>query len=90
MADVNFRKIDIDQFDPDRFLAEDLVPPQEPVSAAEMKQRQQEVKRTLSQGDYQGALIIALTNPPYGGDEATKVSDNSIENVYSINYKLPF
>lgn len=74
MADVNFRKIDIDQYDPDRFLAQELVPPQPPVSAAEMKQRQQEVKRALSSGDYQGALTIALSDPPYGGDDEAKVS----------------
>lgn len=78
MADVNFRKIDIDQYDPDRFLAKDLIPPQPPVSAAEMKQRQQEVKRFLSAGDFENALVTALTNPPYGGDDEAKVS--------SLNY----
>lgn len=73
MAEVNFRKVDVDQYNPDRFLAQDLIPPQPPVSAAEMKQRQVEVKRALSSGDYENALVIALTNPPYGGDEETKV-----------------
>lgn len=74
MAEVNFRKIDIDQYDPDRFLASDLIPLQPPVTAEEMRQKQQVVKRALSSGDYQGALVSALSDPPYGGDEEAKVS----------------
>lgn len=72
MAEVNFRKIDIDQYDPDRFLAQDLIPPQPPVSMDEIKQRQTAVKRLLSQGDYQGALETALRDPPYGGADDVK------------------
>lgn len=75
MAAVNFRKIDIDQYDPENFVSqEDLVPPQPAISPAEIVARGQQVRQILAKGDYASALQLVLDNPPYGADDATKVS----------------
>lgn len=72
--DVNFRRINVDQYDPDKFLTlQDLVPPLPFVSAADMSTRASAVKGLLSKGDYGAALKEALENPPYGGDDKAKV-----------------
>jgi actin related protein 2/3 complex subunit 5 len=74
MAAVNFRKIDVDSLDPENIISqEDLIPPQRVVSIDEISRRSQQVKQTLSKGDYAGALSLALEDPPYGGDDQVKV-----------------
>ncbi|VVT50842.1 uncharacterized protein SAPINGB_P002898 [Magnusiomyces paraingens] len=82
MAEIDFRRIDVDQYDPDRFLVESLVPPQPPVSLDEIKQRSVAVKRLLSQGDYQGALETALRDPPYGG--SAEVKNANLQTVLDV------
>lgn len=73
MASVNFRKIDIDALNPeDQLTAADLIPPQRPVSIEEISNKSQQVKQALSKGDHVEALDIALSDPPYGGDEQVK------------------
>lgn len=73
--DVNFRRINVDQYDTEKFLTlQDLVPPLPAVSVADMTARAQQVKGLLSQGNYQAALATGLEDPPYGGNDQVKVS----------------
>ncbi|KAF9007022.1 arp2/3 complex 16 kDa subunit [Cyathus striatus] len=77
--DVNFRKIDIDQFDEDAFQETELYEP-DPRSAdevlAEAKQRQIAVRTSLNRGDTGGALVTILENAPYGpyAEEAKNIT----------------
>lgn len=73
--DVNFRRIDVDKYDPEKFMSlAELTPPAPAVSISDMQARAQQVKALLSKGDYTAALSAGLDDAPYGGDEATKVS----------------
>ncbi|ODQ68043.1 Arp2/3 complex 16 kDa subunit ARPC5 [Nadsonia fulvescens var. elongata DSM 6958] len=75
MSEINWRRINIDQYDPDSFMsAEELLPPVPPVVAADYANLAQLVRGLLSKGDISQALITALENPPYGGDEIVKAS----------------
>jgi actin related protein 2/3 complex subunit 5 len=75
MSQIDFRRIDVDQYDPDSFISkEDLTPPCKPVSAAEQQQVATEIRGAISRGEAKAALPIALDFAPYGGDDKVKVS----------------
>ncbi|CDO58082.1 hypothetical protein DV451_001682 [Geotrichum candidum] len=71
--DGNFRKLNVDQYDPSKHLSiQDLLPELPPVSDADIKARATEVRSLLSSGDYSRALAVSLSDPPYGGSEDIK------------------
>ncbi|KAJ9120609.1 hypothetical protein QFC22_002538 [Naganishia vaughanmartiniae] len=78
--DTAFRKIDIDQYDEDRLVPQDLYDP-DPRGPdgviADARNRSAEVRSLLSKGDATGALATILTDCPYGDgvDEAKVQSD---------------
>ncbi|KAK7203284.1 actin-related protein 2/3 complex subunit 5 [Myxozyma melibiosi] len=77
MANVNFRRINIDILEPENNIApEELVPPSianlPPASVAEIQSFGQSVRAALSRGDHADALAAALGNPPYTSSEEVK------------------
>ncbi|TFK27295.1 arp2/3 complex 16 kDa subunit [Coprinopsis marcescibilis] len=69
MADINFRKIDIDQWDEDALHESELyeVDPRDPQQVLEeAKARQVAVRSSLARSDISGALTTALESAPYG------------------------
>ncbi|KAK9383656.1 actin-related protein 2/3 complex subunit 5 [Kockiozyma suomiensis] len=77
MANVNFRRINIDILEPENNIApEDLIPPSianlPPVSVSEIQSFGQSIRSALSRGDHAGALSAALANPPYTSTEEVK------------------
>ncbi|KAI0363926.1 arp2/3 complex subunit [Pilatotrama ljubarskyi] len=67
--DVNFRKIDIDQYDEDALLDTELyeADPRDPVQALnDVKQKAAAVRGSLAKGDIVGALTLVLEDAPYG------------------------
>ncbi|EAU87713.1 arp2/3 complex 16 kDa subunit [Coprinopsis cinerea okayama7 len=77
--DINFRKIDIDQFDEDVLQDSELyeADPRDPAQVLEeAKARQVAVRGSLARGDIVGALNTILENAPYGPnvDEAKDVT----------------
>ncbi|KAI0702769.1 arp2/3 complex 16 kDa subunit [Earliella scabrosa] len=67
--DVNFRKIDIDQYDEDALLDSELydVDPRDPAQALnDTKQNAAAVRSSLAKNDFVGALTLVLENAPYG------------------------
>ncbi|KZF23521.1 Arp2/3 complex 16 kDa subunit ARPC5 [Xylona heveae TC161] len=75
MAYVNYRTIDVDRLDPDssiNFDTSTLLPPLVPVSAADVQSLAGQIRQLLRGGDAEGALIGALQNAPYGGDDKAK------------------
>ncbi len=74
MADFNFRRIDVDQYDPDSHVTlEDITPQADPVSYSDITAKAQQIRNLLQKGANEDALLLALDDPPYGGDEKTKV-----------------
>ncbi|KAH9936908.1 arp2/3 complex subunit [Amylocystis lapponica] len=69
--DVNFRKIDIDQYDEDVLLESELYEP-EPRDPAQVlndaKQKASVVRSALAKGDIVGALNTVLSDAPYGSN----------------------
>ncbi|KAG5356843.1 Actin-related protein 2/3 complex subunit 5 [Yarrowia sp. C11] len=83
MSQIDFRRIDVDQYDPDSFISkEDLTPPCKPVSAAEQQQVASEIRGAISRGEATAALPIALDFAPYGGDD--QVKDAHLKSVIEI------
>ncbi|KAK9475909.1 actin-related protein 2/3 complex subunit 5 [Lipomyces japonicus] len=77
MADIDFRKINVDLLDAENNItAEDLIPPAianlPPVSLAEVQAKGQAVRSALARGDHVAALVAALDEPPYTGSEQVK------------------
>jgi len=69
----DWRRIDIDALEPDTHLsAEDLIPQLPPVSYEQIQQVSQQVRSSLSSGQFVVALQLALDNPPYVADAKTK------------------
>ncbi|KAI0027609.1 arp2/3 complex [Vararia minispora EC-137] len=69
MADINFRKIDIDRFEEDVLLETDLyeADPRNPAQVLEAaKAKAASVRSSLSKGDILGSLVLVLEDPPYG------------------------
>ena len=76
MANVNWRTINIDLFDPEssaNFSTASLSPSVPTVSAAEVQSLGNQIRQLLRGGDTESALRGALENAPYGGDGAAKV-----------------
>lgn len=69
-----FRRLNVDQYDPSKFLSlQDLLPPLPAVDLGQVQATATQVRSLLSSGDYGSALTKALENPPYAGDEQAKV-----------------
>ncbi|KNE00178.2 hypothetical protein QG37_02713 [Candidozyma auris] len=90
----DWRRIDIDALEPENHLSkEDLVPDLPPVSYEEISTISKQVRQSLSSGQFLPALQLALDNPPYVADEATKNLHAetvfeilvSIKNNHSVN-----
>ncbi|KAK9472410.1 actin-related protein 2/3 complex subunit 5 [Dipodascopsis tothii] len=74
---VNFRKINVDAYDPELQISpEDLIPPSlvgvPPVTLAEVQAIAQQARGQLSRGDHVAALTAALDAPPYTGSDEVK------------------
>ncbi|KAI5282456.1 hypothetical protein KEM54_002755 [Ascosphaera aggregata] len=77
MANVNWRTINVDAYDPDSsvnfpistLLPADTPPPQNSTTAAGIAQQ---VRQLLRSGDSEGALRAALDNAPLAGDDRAK------------------
>ncbi|PVF96786.1 ARP2/3 complex 16 kDa subunit (p16-Arc) [Serendipita vermifera] len=77
MASLDFRKINIDQYDEDKILEEELYDPdpRDPATVlADTQSKAAGVRGLLAKGDLSGALNSVLENPPYG----PKVDDAKI------------
>ena len=74
MATINYRLIDVDALDPEAaFPAELLTPPCDPIPTSEIQSLATHCRQLLQRGDQEAALVAALENVPYGGDEHGKV-----------------
>ncbi|UZJ53039.1 hypothetical protein CBS101457_002359 [Exobasidium rhododendri] len=65
----SFRKIDVDKYDEDVLLEEELidVDKRSPVELAGVaKQKANDVRGLIGRGDSRGALALILESPPYG------------------------
>lgn len=65
----NFRRIDIDKYDEDVLLEEELIDidPRSPTELAGIaQQKSSEVRSLIGKGDARGALAVLLHDPPYG------------------------
>jgi len=83
---VNFRKLDIDQYEEDQVTPEDLYDP-DPRSPDEVAQITRgkigEVRSSLSRGDFVTALAVILDQPPYG-PHAEEAKSLTLQSVLSI------
>lgn len=73
----NWRRIDIDAFDPDsgRLTAQDLIPPNEtPVTLQDLQSKISQLRSLASSGAMDSAVKLATSDPPYGADESTKAT----------------
>jgi len=86
MAEINFRKIDIDAYDEDVLVETELYDP-DPRNPAQIlndtKQKATAVRSALSKGDTVGALTLALEDPPYGPgiDEAKNLNLQTLVSI---------
>jgi len=83
MAEINFRKIDIDAYDEDAFHESELyeVDPRDPTTVLnDAKAKNAQVRTSLSRGDIPGALNAVLSQSPYGSnvDEAKSITLNTV------------
>jgi len=86
MADVNFRKIDIDVYDEDALVETELydADPRDPARALnDAKQKATAVRSALSKGDTVGALTLVLEDPPYGpgADDAKNLNLQTLVSI---------
>lgn len=77
MANINWRTIDVDSYDPEaavNFPLTTLLPSNLPApsTSAESAQIGQQVRQLLRAGDSVGALQSALETAPFAGDESAK------------------
>ncbi|KAG9025626.1 hypothetical protein FS842_005212 [Serendipita sp. 407] len=82
---MDFRKINIDQYDEDKLLEEELYEPdpRDPETVlAEAKQKAAGVRGFISKGDIVGALSSILENAPYG----PKVDDAKVMKYRCITF----
>ncbi|CAL9728952.1 actin-related protein 2/3 complex subunit 5 [Monosporozyma unispora] len=70
----DWRRIDIDAFDPDcRLTANDLIPPYErQVTLQELQPKMEQLRTLSSGGDTRGAVQLITQDPPYSADDTTK------------------
>lgn len=79
----DWRRIDIDALEPENHMSkEDLVPDLPPTSHEEVSALAQQIRQTLSKGQFLPALQAALDTPPYVADSATK--DLHAETVFEV------
>ncbi|GBE87224.1 Actin-related protein 2/3 complex subunit 5 [Sparassis crispa] len=84
--DVNFRKIDIDQYDEDVLLESELceADPRDPTQVLnDAKQKAAAVRSSLAKGDITEALGIVLEGAPYGPnvDEAKNLTLQTLVSI---------
>lgn len=75
MAQINYRTVDVDAYDPEaaqNFDVSTLTPNVAPVSAADVQSLTGQIRSALRGGDAKGALGSALASAPYGADAASK------------------
>ena len=91
---TDWRRIDIDALEPEKFLTkEELVPDLPATLHAQVVAVSQQTRAALSQGKFQEALQAALENPPYVADDQSKELHAetvfevllSIRNNHSVN-----
>lgn len=73
----NWRRIDIDAFDPEsgRLSAQDLIPPNETVvTLQELQPKISQLRSLASSGSMDSAVKLATSDPPYGADDSTKAT----------------
>ncbi|KAG2112539.1 actin-related protein 2/3 complex subunit 5 [Suillus discolor] len=83
---MSFRKIDIDAYDEDVLLDDELCEPdpRDPAQVlSDAKQKQAAVRSTLARGDIPGALGIALDSTPYGSN-VEEAKNLTLQTVVSI------
>lgn len=76
MANINWRTINIDAYDPDsafNFDLTTLTPAVQPVSTSDVQTLSGQIRQLVRGGNAEGALQGALENAPYGADEQGKV-----------------
>jgi len=86
IMDGAFRKIDIDQWDEEKLIEEELYEPYSlpsPQAVARAKELEREVRGLLTRGDMMTALRLVLTDPPYGPDhtEAKSIALSTISSI---------
>lgn len=76
MANINWRTINIDAYDPEssyNFDLSTLTPAVQPVSTSDVQTISGQIRQLLRGGNAEGALRGALENAPYGADDQGKV-----------------
>lgn len=70
----DWRRIDIDAFDPDsRLTAEDLIPLYDrQITLEELQPKMQQLRTLSSGGDTRNAVHLITKDPPYSADDNTK------------------
>lgn len=82
----DWRRIDIDAIDPENQIsAEELKPEVTPVSSEEVQSRISTLRSYTSKGSYNDANPFITEDPPYGADDASKVSVK-ICYLYDLGY----
>ncbi|CCK72780.1 Arc15p KNAG_0L01600 [Huiozyma naganishii CBS 8797] len=73
---TDWRRIDIDAFDPEsRLKTEDLLPPYTTqVTLAELQPKITQLRNLSTSGDISAAVQLAMQDPPYSADGATKAA----------------
>ena len=69
MANINWRTINIDAYDPEsayNFDLTTLTPAVQPVSSSDVQTLSGQIRQLLRGGNAEGALVGALENAPYG------------------------
>lgn len=75
MAQVNWRTVPVDKYDPESSVNFDLTtltPGVVPISEQEVQSLANQIRQLSRGGDAEGALRGALENPPYGADDKGK------------------
>lgn len=82
----DWRRIDIDALDPENTIQpEDLIPPTDPISSAEIQQQISNIRQYISKGSYSEAVQFATSAPPYGASPNDKESYvNTLLELFSV------
>ncbi|KAK6433778.1 hypothetical protein LTR95_010043 [Oleoguttula sp. CCFEE 5521] len=75
MAEINWRTINIDAYDPEscyNFDLKSLTPQVQPISTQDVQTLSGQIRQLMRSGQSEDALKGALENVPYGADEAGK------------------
>ena len=82
MAQINYRTVDVDAYDPEasaNFDLSTLRPSVVPVSSSDVQTLVGQVRQLLRGGDSEGALRGVLENAPYGADDKAKVRESQCQ-----------